>query len=208
MSFTVLFVCTGNICRSPIAELLARSLFDDRLGDAARAFTVGSAGTWGHEGSRMEPEALHALAARGIDGNMFRARELTREMVDGGDLILAATREHAVAAATLDPTSKDRIFLMTEFARLLATADGAHLPVDPAERARAIVAAAAARRSADAENRADPDLADPYGAPERVFAKTAAHVESLLAPLLGLLSAPNTATPGSSAIAHAGIVRP
>ena len=208
MSCTVLFVCTGNICRSPIAEVLARSLFDQHLGANAQAFAVASAGTWGHEGSRMEPEALAALAGRGIDGDAFRARELTRAMVSDADLILVATREHSVAAAALDPEAYDRIFLLTEFARLLAAVDPADLPADPTERARAVVAAAATNRAADAAEGLDSDLADPYGAPQRVFAKTAAHVERLLTPLLGLLAPCDGATPGSPPIARAGIARP
>ena len=208
MSCTVLFVCTGNICRSPIAELLARALFDQHLGAHAEAFAVASAGTWGHEGSRMEPEALAALAARGIDGDGFRARELTHAMVRDADLILTATREHSVAAAALDPDAYDRIFLLTEFARLLAAVDPAELPSDPTGRARAVVAAAATTRAADAAEGLDSDLADPYGAPQRVFAKTAAHVETLLTPLLGLLTNEGKATPGSAPIARAGIARP
>ncbi|MCU1678516.1 MAG: Tyrosine phosphatase [Frankiales bacterium] len=208
MTFGILFVCTGNICRSPVAEFTARSLFDRKLGAAARQFSVASAGTWGHEGSRMEPEALHALAAAGIDGSSFRARELTSEMVDGAALILTATGEHAVAAGAFGRDAAQRIFAMTEFTRLLASIDVARLPSDIVERARHTVAAAHLVRTSTTPRRPDADVADPYGAPQRVFAKTASHIESLLEPFAALLGRQAPATPGSSPIARAGILQP
>ena len=70
----VLHVCTGNICRSPMAERLTRSGLEQRLGATADRFLVESAGTWGHSGSPMEPHAVSTLAAYGLDGVDFRAR--------------------------------------------------------------------------------------------------------------------------------------
>src|SRR5674536_371885 len=56
--FSILFVCTGNICRSPVAEYLTQAALSIRLGPAAGQVLVTSAGTWGHEGAAMEPFAL------------------------------------------------------------------------------------------------------------------------------------------------------
>lgn len=208
MTFAVLFVCTGNICRSPMAELLARSLLDGRLGASASQVVVASAGTWGHEGSHMEPEAVQALAQCGIDGQHFRARELTHDMVCAADLVLTATREHAVAAVALAPESAGKVFAMTEFARLLRGVDSAELPGDVPSTGRALTAAAAAARRQDGQRGADADLADPYGAPLRVFSRTAAQIQSLLEPLVDMLAATTSATPGSSPIARVGMQRP
>ncbi|MCU1593365.1 MAG: protein tyrosine phosphatase, partial [Frankiales bacterium] len=76
MTFRILHVCTGNICRSPMAEQLMRRGLEERLGEGSTAFEVASAGTWGHEGAPMEPFALSTLGALGVDGSRFTAREL------------------------------------------------------------------------------------------------------------------------------------
>ena len=186
MSFRVLHVCTGNICRSPMAERLMREGLRDRLGAAATDFLIESAGTWGHTGSPMEPFALSTLVAAGVDGADFRARELLAEHVAGADLVLGATREHRAAAVVLQPRAAARTFTLREFARLCAAIDPAELPTgDRAERARALVRLAAAQRGLVRPDRpADDDLDDPYQAPEAVFATCAARVSaSLLGPL-------------------------
>ncbi|MDQ1701261.1 MAG: low molecular weight protein-tyrosine phosphatase, partial [Frankiaceae bacterium] len=105
----------------------------------------------------------------------------------------------------------DRIFALTEFARLVCAVDVAGLPADLEGRARAVVALAAAARAADAGagTSSDADLADPFGAPVRVFARTAAQIRALLEPLVSTLGGvPAQATPGSSLIARAGMVQP
>ena len=63
----VLHVCTGNVCRSPMAERLMRHGLAQRLGTAAGAILVESAGTWGHEGASMEAHAAAVLAEYGAD---------------------------------------------------------------------------------------------------------------------------------------------
>lgn len=101
--FRVLYVCTGNICRSPMAEVLTRAGLHERLGAAAQRVVVDSAGTWGQTGRPMEPYALRTLAAYGLSGTDFRARELAATHVAAADLVLAATREHRAAAVVLLP---------------------------------------------------------------------------------------------------------
>lgn len=169
--FRVLHVCTGNICRSPMAEQLMRAGLADRLGPEASRFVVQSAGTWGHTGSPMEPFALSTLATYGLDGSQFRARELVAELVVGADLVLGATREHRAASVVLHPRAAKRTFTLREFTRLAAAVDDAALPQgDVVERAGALVAAAAAKRGlAPPEHPSDDDLVDPYHAPESAF---------------------------------------
>ena len=65
-SFRILHVCTGNICRSPMAEHLTRHGLLLGLPDAADRFVVESSGTWGHAGSPMEPHALTTLFGMGL----------------------------------------------------------------------------------------------------------------------------------------------
>jgi protein-tyrosine phosphatase len=186
-TFGLLFVCTGNICRSPMAELLAATALAARLGAEALRVEVSSAGTWGHEGSPMEPFAYDTLTRLGVEANAsaaFRARELTEEMVEAADLVLVASREHRAAVATLVPRAAGRTFTLREFQRLSAGVDATPLPHDVVERGRALVTATAARRGLVAVGPDGDDLSDPYGAPARAFEACAGAIVDLLrAPL-------------------------
>ena len=188
--FRVLHVCTGNICRSPMAEYLMWAGLDARLGEQADRFLVESAGTWGHTGSPMEPFALRTLEAYGVDGRDFQARELEPEHVVAADLVLGATREHRVAAVVLQPRAAARTFTLREFARLCAAVDPARLPEDDvAERAAALVRAAAANRGLVPPARPrDDDLDDPYHAPEHAFSACGELVEASLRGVVDLLA--------------------
>jgi protein-tyrosine phosphatase len=170
-SFRVLHVCTGNICRSPMAERLTRAGLEQRLGADAGRFVVESAGTWGHSGSSMESFAAATLKSYGLDGTDFRARELVAEHVAGADLVLGATREHRAAAVVLHPRAASRTFTLREFARLVSAVEPAQLTAaDPVERARELVRAAAGRRGlVPPDTPRDDDLADPYQGPEHGF---------------------------------------
>ena len=184
--FRVLHVCTGNICRSPMAEHLMRAGLAERLGLEADRFVVESAGTWGHSGSPMELHAATTLGSYGVDGAGFRARELVAEHVAGADLVLGATREHRAAAVVLHPRAATRTFTLREFGRLVGVVDAADLPTgDVVDRARALVRAAAARRGlVRPDHPRDDDLEDPYHAPASAFAVCADLVQrTLTAPL-------------------------
>lgn len=190
-AFRILHVCTGNICRSPMAEHLMRRILDDGWPEQSGRFLVESAGTWGHAGSPMEPHSLTTLAAHGIDGADFQARELVAEHVAGADLVLAATREHRAASVVLHPRAAARTFTLREFARLTAGTDPASLPADDAvERASALVRLAASRRGlVPPAHPSDDDLADPYQAPASAFASCAELLHTTLTGPLALLTA-------------------
>jgi protein-tyrosine phosphatase len=185
----VLTVCTGNICRSPMAEALLRAGLAARLPEqeAARV-EVSSAGTHGYEGAPMEPHARTALAALGVDGEQFRARALVAEHVEGADLVLAATREHRAAAVLLDPSAAGRTFTLRELARLTAGVEA--LPgEDVVARGHALVAAAAGARGTLRPSRpGDDDVADPYRARLKAFSACAAVVAEALQGPLDLLA--------------------
>ena len=185
MSFRLLHVCTGNICRSPIAEHLTRAGLQERLGERAHAFEIASAGTMGFTGESMEPFALTTLRGLGQDGSAFRARELNAALVEGADLVLGATREHRAAAVVLHPRASRWTFTLREFDRLVSAADLTDLPADPVDRARAVVAAAAAQRGlVRADRPEDDDVTDPYRGPEAGFVACGALLhETLRRPL-------------------------
>ncbi|HLZ38505.1 MAG TPA: hypothetical protein VKP64_12290 [Mycobacteriales bacterium] len=200
--FRVLHVCTGNICRSPIAERLMRTGLVRRLGpEVLDRVVVESAGTWGHTGSPMERFALATLAEIGVHGDDFCARELTAAMAAAADLILGATREHRAAVLTLHPGAARRTFTLPEFGRLSRVVDPAHLPPgdDVVARARALVAAAAgARGSVPPVPAALDDVGDPYGAPQALFRDAAALIaDALSGPLDLLAGARGSRAPGA-----------
>jgi protein-tyrosine phosphatase len=148
--FDVLFVCTGNICRSPTAHLIAASrLPEDR-------FRVHSAGTYGLTGYPVEPAAARLLEQAGIACDAFAATRLDADLVAQADLILTATREHRTAVVTLDQNALKKTFTIREFARLVE-----HVP--PSDDPYEVVAAAAAQRGRVWSPPDQDDVADPYG---------------------------------------------
>jgi protein-tyrosine phosphatase len=158
MSFTVLFVCTGNICRSPMAERLFQARTDPAL--AVRAV---SAGTHGLTGWGMDDTSAFVLRELGGDGEGHEAQRLSSGLIAAADLILTAETEHRTAVVRADPHASPRAFTMREFARL--GADLGPLPQCDAEQLRARIAQVAERRVAQPP--AGPmrdDIGDPYGA--------------------------------------------
>ncbi len=146
-TFRVVFVCTGNICRSPTAEILTRHLLKGRLGgrEAAR-FDVSSAGVQAVTGGPMHPMARAQLAPWGLDGphsGRFVARQLRQGIVEDADLVLGASPRHRSAILEDFPELLDRTFSLREFARLVAGVSTETLPPDLVKRARALVGEAA-----------------------------------------------------------------
>lgn len=91
--FRVIFVCTGNICRSPMAEAVLRTLSEER-GLARRVLST-SAGTgdW-HVGERADDRTLDALTRRGFDGSRHRAKQFGASSFHDNDLVVALDRTH------------------------------------------------------------------------------------------------------------------
>ncbi|MFE9773396.1 low molecular weight phosphatase family protein [Streptomyces sp. NPDC005931] len=184
----MLFVCTGNIHRSPLAERLLTA----RLGSLAvptAGFEVSSAGTAARVGAPMDPVAATLLTELGGDPCGAPARKLTAALVERADLVLGAAVEHREAAVRLSPLwSLQRAFTLREFARLLRPEDATGA-ADPTERAAALVSGAAARRGAE-RARKDDDVIDPYGAPVRVAREAAARVAESVDRIAAALLAP------------------
>lgn len=96
MTRTVLFVCTGNTCRSPMAELLFMKL----AREAGLDWTASSAGTHAAPGMPLTRTAKAVLTQRGLDGEGHRARAVSAEQLDGADAVFvmeAAQRERLVS---------------------------------------------------------------------------------------------------------------
>lgn len=111
----VLLVCTGNICRSPMAEGLLRA----RLArdEPRRGWQVGSAGVWTTEGWLASTYAVEEMAQREIDLRAHRSRSVTRELMGQADLVLVMTRHHAEALRAAFPDYAQRVYLLSEMVR-------------------------------------------------------------------------------------------
>ncbi|WP_294179635.1 low molecular weight protein-tyrosine-phosphatase [uncultured Schumannella sp.] len=89
--FRICFVCTGNICRSPMAEAIFRSLIARAGYERTLAVTSAATGDW-HVGERADERTLAALAARGYDGSSHRARQFDPADFPEFDLVVAFDR--------------------------------------------------------------------------------------------------------------------
>ncbi|WP_062530159.1 arsenate reductase/protein-tyrosine-phosphatase family protein [Demequina rhizosphaerae] len=156
----ILTVCTGNICRSPAAELLLVR----ELGDLA---TVSSAGTHALVGHGIPEPMVDELAADGIDARTHRGRLLTEPIMRGSDLVIAMTLEHRQLAVQTGPSALKRTFTLAELAASAGT--GATLVGDtPAARLADVPRAVAAHRHVLAGYELD-DVPDPYRRSQEVY---------------------------------------
>ncbi|QSB24146.1 arsenate reductase/protein-tyrosine-phosphatase family protein [Curtobacterium sp. 24E2] len=111
----VLFVCSGNICRSP----LGAQVLTARLGPDAAAFVVESAGTIADDGAAMDGAAAAQSVRLGGDPSGHGSRYLTAAIVEDADLVLTAERSHRAAVVSLAPRATKRAFTIKQFARVL-----------------------------------------------------------------------------------------
>ncbi len=186
----ILFVCTGNTCRSPLAERLTRGLVDASLGASAAALDVGSAGTSAVAGAGMDPTAAHVLRGLGGRPEGFEARQLTARMVQESDLVLTMTRSQREAALSLAPRALRRTFTLREATDLVGRVDLDVLPPPAvlAERGRALAASLdAARPARPVIDRRGDDIADPVGRRTAVHAQVGREVHQALLPLVQAL---------------------
>jgi len=112
----VLFVCTGNICRSPTAEAVFRKLVADA--GMSEAILTDSAGTHGyHVGEPPDPRAQASAADRGYDLSALRARKVERSDFQRFDLIVAMDREHAASLSRIaEASAAYKLKLMMSYA--------------------------------------------------------------------------------------------
>lgn len=187
-TYTLLTVCTGNICRSPAMDRLLALVLASEDGVAVR-----SAGTHAHLGDDIEPQMKDRLADYGADTEKFQAEQLSPEMVRAADLVLTATRGHVRDILTDVPESEQKVFTLREFVRLLDSledsvlADALDGSRAAAEKLAALVELAAQQRDhAEAATESD-DVVDPYMMPDDVFDESFTQVVEPIETLRDLL---------------------
>jgi protein-tyrosine phosphatase len=172
--FGVLFVCTGNICRSPTAEALARRELERHPGVPIQ---VSSAGSHALEGNPAASRSLLAAATRGASLERHFARELTRRRVRAADLVLCMAAEHRPFVLSYDRSAADRTFLLATFARVAS--EWGWLATSPA----GLVALAAEH----ARERDGDDIDDPLGRSAEAYAACAERLDGLVTSVIAAL---------------------
>ncbi|WP_159502444.1 low molecular weight phosphatase family protein [Microbacterium sp. 18062] len=189
----VFTVCTGNICRSPFAEIILQ----DELGD--RGVRVASAGVRALVDQPMTPEAMQLARQYGVPEPLVgghRARWLNESHLAEPDLVLAMTREHRRAVVELAPAKLRATFTVRELARLaglVPDADAARIAdaagTDPGDRLRALLAHLGSVRG-ELDPPADPaadDVVDPYRRAWEVYEQMAGELMPALGEIVRVL---------------------
>ncbi len=179
---SVLVVCLGNVCRSPVAERLLVMRLTHLLGNDADRVTVSSAGVRAMVGHPIDARAAAELIRLGGDPTGFAATQLTRPRVEAADLVLTATSQLRSRTLEEAPRALRRTFTMREFAAF-AGGDGAA----PDDGLGALVALAAGHRS---EIRPGSfDVPDPIGAGPQVHREVADLLAAVCLPIASALAA-------------------
>jgi protein-tyrosine phosphatase len=198
--FAILTVCTGNICRSPLAEYLLREGLE-RWG----VVDLASAGTGALVGSSMTPQTLAIAHEHGAsDPERHRARDLAVEHLRSVDLAIALTRAHRSEIVAMLPRGSRRTFTLREFARLLNAIQPsdlgtvAALPLsDTAGRFAELVDVAASLRGfvAPPDDELDDDVVDPYRRGDEVYRLSASQLVPAVDAILSRFEMAATITP-------------
>jgi protein-tyrosine-phosphatase len=111
---SVLFVCTANICRSPMAAALFRARVVQEV-PGAENWLIDSAGTWTTDGQRVSENSVRAMASRGLDIRKHRSKGVSEAYLKLFDLILVMEPEHKEALRIEFPEIAAHVFLLSEF---------------------------------------------------------------------------------------------
>ncbi len=182
--FRILTVCTGNICRSPAAELLLNHhLRDPRI-------RASSAGTGAQPAMPIDAPMAALLDARGVSPAGFHSTFLTAADIQRADLVLGLTREHRSRVVTLSPGALNRAYTLREFARLIPQVPASELNGETDPVARLQLLTAAARRYRGPVPAGADDVPDPYGRGTAAARNALAAIEVAVATIVAVVGDP------------------
>ncbi|WP_058300299.1 low molecular weight protein arginine phosphatase [Gorillibacterium timonense] len=188
MGKTILFVCTGNTCRSPMAEGLLRKMAKE----AGLSIEVKSAGVAAMEGSSISSHSQKVLTDKGVDGRLH-SQPVREPLVREADLILTMTTRHKNQVLSRFPSAEGKIYTLLEYAGgdlqeeqanadrelvELVTRHSLGQSLSKAERERALFLESLAQ---------DQDIPDPFGGTLEDYRICARDIESALSRLIAKL---------------------
>ncbi|WP_138442013.1 low molecular weight phosphatase family protein [Sinomonas susongensis] len=182
--FRILTVCTGNICRSPLAERLLQSGLDEA---APGVFAVTSAGVRALAGQPAHPRSAELAARLGSSLEAFEARQLTQRHLEEAALVLILAEEHRGPVLALAPSVLKRTFTLREFARIVEILPGPSTRETVADAwRRYVVDGERVRHQVRLDDPSLNDVADPFGLDASAYERMA---EELIPPVSALIRA-------------------
>lgn len=149
----VLFVCTGNTCRSSMAEAIFKDMIEN-VGKELKGIEVQSAGLCAMPQQPATQQAIHVMKEHNIDLTTHRAKPLTKEKVDNADIILTMTASHKNGILGIAPEAKGKTFTLKEYAMKYGKIDHKQI--------------------------SSQDIIDPFGQTVERYRETAEEIKSLL----------------------------
>ncbi|MDR1305819.1 MAG: serine hydroxymethyltransferase [Verrucomicrobiales bacterium] len=174
----MVFVCTGNVCRSPMAEGLFRDMVKTRAG-----FTAASAGIGAADGQSPSAYAVEAMRELGLDISDLRSKMISAKMVADADLILAMTYGQHDTLQLLFPAAADKIFLLRDFETAADDAPAGREVADPIDQSLPVYRRCCEQIRNAIKAMLDQLLDDRAGAPDRVLIAGDASAATLRAAL-------------------------
>lgn len=180
MATTILAVCTGNICRSPVLARLLTARTDGTV-------KVESAGVRARVGEPIALRMSSLLQARGLDSGQFTARQLTPDMIRAATVVITMSRAQRSAVVRAVPEAVRRTFTLLELAHVLSTSPGPRTATDDAARwAKVPELVSLERLNHSAWNR-ELDIEDPWGRGDKAFRRAFERIATATDTVCGVL---------------------